>query len=277
MSNAESILLDAKTITAGYGKRRVLTGVDIHVNKGEIVGVLGHNGAGKSTLLKCVFRMIPIESGELTFKGASIVKSSSVKTAASGMSFTPSEKPIFRDLTVTQNLELGAYTVRSSAVMRERMDEVMQIFPILGERKSQLAGRFSGGQQRQLSLGMALMVHPELMLLDEPSLGIAPAVVNKTFATIRELALERGTSVLIVEQNVKALVGIADRIYVLRNGEIVLEETKAQAQARTEWWHLFSGRLGRSSRTYFVNQGELNECDGGPDEGRDVVWRSRIQ
>jgi branched-chain amino acid transport system ATP-binding protein len=155
------------------------------------------------------------------------------------MSFTPSEKPIFRDLTVTQNLELGAYTVRSSAVMRERMDEVMQIFPILGERKSQLAGRFSGGQQRQLSLGMALMVHPELMLLDEPSLGIAPAVVNKTFATIRELALERGTSVLIVEQNVKALVGIADRIYVLRNGEIVLEETKAQAQARTEWWHLF--------------------------------------
>ena len=239
VSNAESILLDAKTITAGYGKRRVLTGVDIHVNKGEIVGVLGHNGAGKSTLLKCVFRMIPIESGELTFKGASIVKSSSVKTAASGMSFTPSEKPIFRDLTVTQNLELGAYTVRSSAVMRERMDEVMQIFPILGERKSQLAGRFSGGQQRQLSLGMALMVHPELMLLDEPSLGIAPAVVNKTFATIRELALERGTSVLLVEQNVKALVGIADRMYVLRNGEIVLEETKAQAQARTEWWHLF--------------------------------------
>ena len=232
-------LLVAKGITAGYGKRRVITNVDVHVEPGEIVGVLGHNGAGKTTLLKCLFRMHPLEAGDIDFKGASINRSSSVKTAASGMSFTPSERPIFRDLTVIQNLELGAHALQDRSVLGQRLDEVMQIFPILGERKAQLAGRFSGGQQRQLSLGMALMVHPELMLLDEPSLGISPAVVPHTLEITRALATERGTSVLIVEQNVKALTTIADRVYVLRNGEMVLEESGDEARARTEWWHLF--------------------------------------
>ncbi len=232
-------LLVAKGITAGYGKHRVLTNVDLHVEPGEIVGILGHNGAGKTTLLKSLFRMHPIESGDIEFRGANINKSTSVKTAASGMSFTPAERSIFRDLTVLQNLELGAHALKDRSVLGERMEEVMAIFPILGERKAELAGRFSGGQQRQLSLGMALMLHPELMLLDEPSLGISPAVVNSTFQIIRDLAKERGTSVLIVEQNVKAVTTIADRIYVLRNGEMVLEETGEQARLRTEWWHLF--------------------------------------
>jgi branched-chain amino acid transport system ATP-binding protein len=232
-------LLTATGVTAGYGKRRVITDVSLHVEPGEIVGVLGHNGAGKTTLLKSLFRMHPIDAGDITFNGASINKSTNLKTAAAGMSFTPSERPIFRDLTVVQNLELGAHTVKDRRQVAERMDEVMQIFPILGERKAQLAGRFSGGQQRQLSLGMALMVRPVLMLLDEPSLGISPAVVAKTFDIIRDLAKERGTCVLVVEQNVKAVTTIADRVYVLRNGEMVLEESGAEARARTEWWHLF--------------------------------------
>jgi branched-chain amino acid transport system ATP-binding protein len=232
-------ILEAKGITAGYGKRRVITNVDLHVEPGEIVGVLGHNGAGKTTLLKSLFRMHPVEAGEIIFQGRNINKSTSVKTAASGMSFTPSERPIFRDLTVLQNLELGAHALKERSLLGERLDEVMEIFPILAERKAQLAGRFSGGQQRQLSLGMALMVHPELMLLDEPSLGISPAVVKNTFEIIRNLAKERGTAVLIVEQNVKAVTAIADRVYVLRHGEMVLEETGEQARARTEWWHLF--------------------------------------
>ena len=232
-------LLSTKGLTAGYGKRRVITNIDLHVLPGEIVGILGHNGAGKTTLLKSVFRMLPIDAGVIEFRGVSINKSTSVKTAASGMSYTPAERAIFRDLTVTQNLELGAHALKERGKLGERMDEVMAIFPILGERKSQLAGRFSGGQQRQLSLGMALMLHPELMLLDEPSLGISPAVVNSTFQTIRDLTKERGTSVLIVEQNVKAVTTIADRVYVLRSGEMVLEETGEQARQRTEWWHLF--------------------------------------
>jgi len=238
-STGDGNLLSVDGITAGYRKRRVITDVSLSVRPGEIVGVLGHNGAGKTTLLKCIFRMLAIQSGDIAFDGRSIVKSTSVKSVANGMSFTPSERPIFRDLTVQQNLELGALTVRDRGVLRQRMESVMEVFPILGERRSELAGRFSGGQQRQLSLGMALMVEPRLMLLDEPSLGISPAVVETTFGIIQRLAAERGMSVLIVEQNVKAMTRIADRVYVLRNGEMVLEETGDQARARTEWWNLF--------------------------------------
>jgi len=239
MTNVDSAMLAVDSLTAGYGKRRVLTEISLKVKPGEIVGVLGHNGAGKTTLLKCVFRMNPIESGSIDFDGTEISKKSSTFSVSAGMSFTPSERPIFRDLTVTENLELGAHSVRSRSDIRERMDQVMQLFPVLGERSSQLAGRFSGGQQRQLSLAMALMVSPKLMLLDEPSLGISPAVVEATFQTIKSLAEERGMSVLIVEQNVKAMTQIADRVYVLRHGQIVLEETAAEAMNRTDWWSLF--------------------------------------
>jgi len=239
VNSSDGNLLEVSDVTAGYNKRRVITGVSMNVKPGEIVGVLGHNGAGKTTLLKCIFRMLSIESGDIVFDGASIAKSSSVKTVASGMSFTPSERPIFRDLTVEQNLELGAHSVRDRQAIKDRMGEVMELFPILGERRTQLAGRFSGGQQRQLSVGMALMVQPKLMMLDEPSLGISPTVVTKTFATIRELAAEKGMSVLIVEQNVKAMTTIADRVYVLRHGEMVLEESGDAARERSEWWHLF--------------------------------------
>ena len=183
-------LLVAKGITAGYGKRRVITNVDVHVEPGEIVGVLGHNGAGKTTLLKCLFRMHPLDAGDIDFKGASINRSSSVKTAAAGMSFTPAERPIFRDLTVIQNLELGAHALQDRSVLGQRLDEVMQIFPILGERKGQVAGRCSGGQQRQWSLGMALMVQPALMLLDEPGVCSSPAVVRDTVRVMRDLNKE---------------------------------------------------------------------------------------
>ena len=239
VNSSDANLLEVSDVTAGYNKRRVVTGVSLHVKPGEVVGVLGHNGAGKTTMLKCIFRMQPIESGDIAFNGESITKSSSVKSVSGGMSFTPSERPIFRDLTVQQNLELGAHSVRDRGAIKERIEGVIELFPMLGERRSELAGRFSGGQQRQLSIAMALMVQPKLMLLDEPSLGISPAVVEKTFATIRELATERGMSVLIVEQNVKAMTTIADRVYVLRHGEIVLEESGDAARERTEWWHLF--------------------------------------
>lgn len=239
VNSSDANILEVSDVTAGYNKRRVVTGVSLHVKPGEVVGVLGHNGAGKTTMLKCIFRMQPVDSGDITFDGKSITKSSSVKTVSNGMSFTPSERPIFRDLTVQQNLELGAHSVRDRGQIKERIEGVIELFPMLGERRSELAGRFSGGQQRQLSIAMALMVQPKLMLLDEPSLGISPAVVEKTFATIRELAAERGMSVLIVEQNVKAMTAVADRVYVLRHGEIVLEESGDAARERTEWWHLF--------------------------------------
>jgi branched-chain amino acid transport system ATP-binding protein len=232
-------LLTASDITAGYGKTQVLSGVSLRVQPGEVVGVLGHNGAGKTTLLKCLFRLVPVRTGEVAFAGRSLAKSSNVDTVRRGMSFTPAEKPIFRDLTVRQNLELGAYAVRDRSDIGRRIEEVFELFPVLADRQQDLAGKFSGGQQRQLSLGIALMARPRLMLLDEPSLGISPAVVLKTFGTIRDLAQERGMSVLIVEQNVPAVTRIADRVYVLRNGSIVLEETGQQAAQREVWWDLF--------------------------------------
>lgn len=232
-------LLTISGLAAGYGKRHVIADIDMTVDAGQVVGVLGHNGAGKTTLLKAIFRMLPLTSGTVELDGVDLARATSVQTVASGMSFTPAETPIFRDLTVWQNLELGAYHVRDRSQVATRIDEVTAIFPILGERKDQIAGRFSGGQQRQLSLGIALMAQPRLMLLDEPSLGISPAVVVETFATIRRLALERGMSVLIVEQNIKALTAIADQVHVLRHGALVQSESGAQARARTEWWDLF--------------------------------------
>lgn len=238
-SPAGQMLLEGQHITAGYGKRRVLSDVSIRVAKGEVVGVLGHNGAGKTTLLKCLFRSVPLLGGNVAFGGDSVDRCSSVQMVRRGMSFTPAETPIFRELTVRQNLELGASGVRDRAEILRRMDETIAIFPVLGERLSELAGRFSGGQQRQLSIGIGLMAQPVMMLLDEPSLGISPAVVATTFRTIRELARERGMSVLVVEQNVKALTSIVDRVYVLRNGSIVLEESGEQAQQRESWWDLF--------------------------------------
>lgn len=232
-------LLSATSLVAGYGKRRVLSDVSIHVSAGEVVGVLGHNGAGKTTLLKTLMRIVPLAEGEIEFLGAPVNRVSSVQMVRRGMSITPATTPIFRDLTVQQNLELGALVVKDRAEISRRMDEVFELFPVLADRRSTTAGQFSGGQQRQLSLGIALMAHPKLMLLDEPSLGISPAVVGTTFETIRELARERNMSVLVVEQNVRAVTAIADRIYVLRNGSIVLEETGAEAQQRDVWWDLF--------------------------------------
>lgn len=232
-------LLAARGITAGYGKRRVLSDVSVHVAPGEVVGVLGHNGAGKTTLLKALTRMVPLDAGEIEFQGERVDRATSVQMVRRGMSMTPAEHPIFRDLTIDQNLELGTCGVSDRTEIRSRMEEVFQVFPILAERRTDIAGRFSGGQQRQLSLGIALMARPKLMLLDEPSLGISPAVVSSTFSTIRDLAQERSMSVLVVEQNVKALTAVADRVYVLRNGSIVLEESGQDARERNVWWDLF--------------------------------------
>lgn len=232
-------LLEVNGLVAGYGKRHVLSDITMSVRPGEVVGVLGHNGAGKTTLLRSVFRSLPFTSGQVRFDGQDVAKASSVQMVRRGMSFTPAQTPIFRDLTVTENLELGALGIRGRDELARRLDEVYAVFPVLQERRTQLAGLFSGGQQRQLSLGIALMARPRLMLLDEPSLGISPSVVDSTFATIRDLVRERGMSVLIVEQNVKAVTSIVDRVYVLRNGAIVLEETGAEAKRRDAWWDLF--------------------------------------
>jgi branched-chain amino acid transport system ATP-binding protein len=232
-------ILSVEGIAASYGKRRVLHELSLDVRPGEIVTVLGHNGAGKSTLLKAIFGVVPLQGGHIHFDGRDASGDSSVARVRAGMSFTPAEAPIFRDLTVAENLALGAFTVMSGAVREERLERVFGIFPMLRDRRKQIAGTMSGGQQRMISLGIALMGGPKLMLLDEPSLGIAPGLVQEMFEQIRQLSAQEGLSVLLVEQNVRAALSLADRAYFMRAGSMILEESATAALARGKWWDLF--------------------------------------
>jgi branched-chain amino acid transport system ATP-binding protein len=236
---ADEPLLAVAGIRAGYGRREVLHDVSLHVGRGEIVTVLGHNGAGKTTMLRAIFGMTPLRGGRIAFDGADSSHASNVDNVRRGMTFTPAEAPIFRDLTVGENLDLGAFTVTDAGVRRQRRERVLELFPILEERRAQLAGTLSGGQQRMLSLGIALMAGPQLMLLDEPSLGIAPSLVQQIFGRIKHLSENEGLAVLIVEQNVRAALPIVDRAYFMRAGNIILEESGEAALARDHWWDLF--------------------------------------
>lgn len=232
-------ILQALGITAGYQRRQVLYDVSVEVGPGEVVAVLGHNGAGKTTLLKTIVNFVPATGGRVLFAGQDVSGVGYPGRVRAGISYTSAEAPVFRDLAVRDNLELGGFTVASAAERSGRMQRVFALFPILQERQGQLAGTLSGGQQRMLSLGMAIMAQPRLMLLDEPSLGLSPAIVQSIFQQIREFAQQDGTSVLIVEQNVRAALRVADRAYFMRSGEIILEESSATALARGSWWDLF--------------------------------------
>ena len=239
MAPGTTPLLQALDLKAGYQRRQVLYDVSLNVGQGEVVAVLGHNGAGKTTLLKAIIGFIPTFGGRIWFDGVDRTFLSSSARVRAGMTYTSAEAPVFRDLPVRDNLELGGFTVADGQERARRIAQIFAIFPILEERQSQLAGTLSGGQQRMLSLGMAIMARPKLMLLDEPSLGLSPAIVQSIFQQIRQLAVEDGASVLLVEQNVRAALRIADRAYFMRAGDIILEEDSETALARGSWWDLF--------------------------------------
>jgi len=232
-------MLEVEELVASYGKRHVLHGVSLNVGRGEIVAVLGHNGAGKTTLLKTIFGLVPLQGGRICLDGRDATHDSHMAHVRHGMSFVPAEAAIFRDLTVLENLQLGAYTLSDSKLRQERLERALELFPGLQERTSQVAGRLSGGQQRMLSLGISLMAGPKLMLLDEPSLGIAPGLVQQIFERIRELSQNEQLSALVVEQNVRAVLPVADRAYFMRAGNLILEEAADVALARGKWWDLF--------------------------------------
>lgn len=232
-------MLATHNLRAGYRTQNALFDVSIRVAPGEIVAVLGHNGAGKTTLLKTVFGLISPAGGRVEFDGAETTGSSYVANVRAGMTFTPAEAAVFRDLTVRDNLKLGAFTVSDQGDVTERLEKVLTMFPVLKERDDQLAGTLSGGEQRMLSLGIALMAGPKLMLLDEPGLGIAPALVQSIFEQIHAFSRDEGLAVVLVEQNVRAALRIADRAYFLRAGHIILEESGDKALARGKWWDLF--------------------------------------
>ena len=232
-------LLVVSGLQAGYGKKHVVFDVDLHLRKGEIVTMIGHNGAGKTTTLKTIFGMLPPLGGSITYGGEEVSGASCRRNVLRGMSYIPAERFVFSDLSVLDNLRLGAMHVSDSEVRDARRSRVHKMFPLLEERAAQRAGTMSGGQQRMLSRGLARMSGPKLLLLDEPSLGLAPALVAEIFDGVRRLADEEGLTVLLLEQNVGQALRIADRAYVMRAGRILLEETADQMRARKDYWDLF--------------------------------------
>ncbi|MDQ1425491.1 MAG: branched-chain amino acid transport system ATP-binding protein [Acidimicrobiaceae bacterium] len=232
-------LLSLDNLSTGYGKIRVVFDVSMHVGKGEIVGVLGHNGSGKSTTIKTVLGVLPAQGGKVFYEGVDVTKRGSRLNVKHGMALIPSERFVFQDLTVLDNLLLGGANDADSSRRAARLELVYELFPILKERSGQAAGTMSGGQQRMVSLGIALMAHPKLLMLDEPSLGLAPSVVQQIFDVVRHLAATEGLSVLLLEQNVGQALRIVDRVYVMRSGRVLLEETVEQMKARESYWDLF--------------------------------------
>jgi branched-chain amino acid transport system ATP-binding protein len=232
-------LLEARQLCAAYGARQVVFDLDLRVDKGEVVAILGHNGAGKTTTIKTLFGLVKPTSGSITYRGREITGRAPAENVRDGMSFTPPERFVFPDISVLNNLKLGGITESSNELKAERMERIYELFPILRERAKQLAGTMSGGQQRMVSIGIALMAGPQLMLLDEPSLGLAPSLVQQVLDAVRRLADEHGISVILLEQNVTAALDHADRAYIVRSGRVILEEPADAMRARGHWWDLF--------------------------------------
>jgi len=216
-----------------YGAVHALKGVSLHVEAGEIVTLIGANGAGKTTLLRTISGVVPARSGRVIFEGRDITKLPAHEIVGLGVSQSPEGRMVFANLSVEDNLELGAYRRRDRDGIKKDRDQIFQLFPRLLERRRQLSGTLSGGEQQMLAMGRALMSRPRVLLLDEPSLGIAPLLVRDIFKTIVEIN-RAGTTVLLVEQNAHMALGIAQRGYVLETGRVVLEDTAAKLAANDE-------------------------------------------
>ena len=215
-------MLEIKDLEVYYGMIQAIKGVSFEVNEGEVIALIGANGAGKSTILHTVTGLLEAKSGSVTFDGKNITKVPAHKIVSMGMAHVPEGRRVFANLTVLQNLRMGAYTRKDKDEIEETLKTVYQRFPRLEERQNQLAGTLSGGEQQMLAMGRALMSHPRIILMDEPSMGLSPIFVNEIFNIIQEVRAS-GTTVLLVEQNAKKALSISDRAYVLETGKIVLE------------------------------------------------------
>ena len=213
-------MLEVKDLAVYYGMIHAIKGVSFEVNKGEIIALIGANGAGKTTILHTITGLLSPKRGSIQFEGKELTKIPAHKIVSLGMAHVPEGRRDFAELSVYQNLKLGAYTRSDKKEIEETMETVYQRFPRLRERKNQMAGTLSGGEQQMLAMGRALMSHPQIILMDEPSMGLSPILVNEIFDIIRSVN-EAGTTVLLVEQNAKKALEIADRAYVLETGRIV--------------------------------------------------------
>lgn len=213
-------LLQVDSLVSGYGKKKVLTGVSVSLSEGEIVAVIGHNGAGKSTLLKAIFGMIPLWAGRILHRGEEMERPEPRRWLHRGLAYVPQGNRVFGDLSIRENLELTASTIQGKADRKAGVDRTLAHYPPLKERFRQRAGTLSGGEKQMLALASAFVLSPHVLLLDEPSLGLAPPLVTEALGRIHTIAHDNGVSVLIVEQKVREVLKIANRVCVLRNGGV---------------------------------------------------------
>lgn len=222
-------MLEVNNITTYYGNIQALRGISLTVEKGEIVSLIGANGAGKTTTLRSISRLINLREGSITLDGEDLSKFKAHELVYKGIAMVPEGRGIFAKLTVAENLEMGAFSRRDPDGIQNDMERVYELFPRLKERRTQVSGTLSGGEQQMLATGRAMMANPKLLLMDEPSMGLAPVLVETVFDTIEQINKE-GTTILLVEQNATMALQIADRGYVLQTGEIVLSDTAKNLQ-----------------------------------------------
>ena len=226
-------LLEVKDLQVYYGVIQALKGINFEVNEGEIVTLIGANGAGKTTTMQSIIGLIPARSGSVIFDGNDITKMPCHKIVHLGMAQVPEGRRIFQELTVYENLLMGGFSQKDKSVIKADIESIYERFPRLAERRNQIAGTLSGGEQQMLAMGRAMMSHPKLLLLDEPSMGLSPLLVDQVFEIIKDFR-NSGTTVLLVEQNAGKSLAISDRAYVLELGQIVLSGTGAELAASDE-------------------------------------------
>ena len=234
-------MLTLTSVQAGYGRLPVLKGISVHVRPGEVVTLIGGNGAGKTTTLRTISGLLPPRKGAIEFAGHDLTRMPAERIVTLGLALVPEGRRVFRTLSVTANLELGAYHRRDKSEVRRDLEEIRARFPILKERAHQAAGTLSGGEQQILAIGRALMARPRLLMLDEPSMGLAPRMVTQVYQILAELKAA-GTTILLVEQNARAALKVADRGYVLETGRIILDGTAADFRDDPEVQRAYLGK-----------------------------------
>ncbi len=218
-------MLELRNVSAAYGNIQVLHNIDIVINSGEIITLIGANGAGKSTTLMAISGIVPVRSGKIVFEGEVIHRLSPEKLVAKGICQVPEGRHIFPQLTVQENLDLGAFLRTDSNGIKEDLEYVFSLFPILADRRGQDGGTLSGGEQQMLAMSRALMARPKLLLLDEPSMGLAPLIIKQIFEIVKKINKEHNTTIFLVEQNANQALHIADRGYVIENGVITISDS----------------------------------------------------